>query len=76
MSVSISIRIPKRLKKRMDAFRSYVSWSEEIRGFLERRVQELEQIIALQELEKLIKKLPSIPKGTAVSYVREDRDSG
>ncbi len=75
VSVTISIRVPKKLKERMDALRGYVNWSEEIRGFLERRVRELEQIIAVQELERVIKRLPLVPRGTAVSYVREDRDS-
>ncbi len=59
----------------MDALKGVVNWSEEIRKFLEARVKEIEQEIAIKELEDLIKELPRIPSGTAKSYVREDRDS-
>ncbi len=76
MSVTVSFRIPRELKKRMDAFRGYVNWSEEIRRFLEQKVRELKQLKAIQELEELIEKLPPLPRGIAARYVREDRDSG
>jgi hypothetical protein len=70
------VRVPKELKERMDAFRGVVNWSEEIRAFIERRVAELEQEKAIEELERLIEKLPPAPKGVALKYVREDRDRG
>ncbi len=75
MSVTVSFRIPKELKKRMDALRCSVNWSEEVRRFLEQRVRELEQLRAIDELEELIKTLPEVHRGTASKYVREDRDS-
>lgn len=59
----------------MDALRNVVNWSEEVRRFLEARVREIEQEMAIRELEELIKQLPTAPRGTAESYVREDRDS-
>jgi hypothetical protein len=68
--------VPKELKERMDALRDVVNWSEEIRAFIERRVAELEQEKAIEELERLIEKLPPAPKGVALKYVREDRDRG
>lgn len=71
----MSFRIPRDLKKRMDVLRRHVNWSEEIRKFLERRVKELEQLEAIEELEALIKSLPETPRGTTSKYVREDRDS-
>lgn len=74
MSTTISFRIPKELKKRMDALRDRVNWSEEIRRFIEQRVRELEQEIAIEELEELITKLPQAPRGTAARYVRGDRN--
>jgi len=70
------VRVPKKLKERMDAFRGVVNWSEEIRVFVERRVAELEQEKAIEELERLIEKLPPAPKGLTLKYVREDRDRG
>jgi predicted DNA-binding protein len=72
----VSVRVPKELKERMEAFRGVVNWSEEIRAFIERRVAELEQEKAVEELERLIEKLPPAPKGVALKYVREDRDRG
>lgn len=76
MSVTVTFRVPRELKERMDRLRGRVNWSEEVRRFLERRVRELEQVRAIEELESLIKRLPQVPRGTAVGYVREDRDSG
>jgi predicted DNA-binding protein len=75
LSVTVSFRIPRELKEKMDRLRGYVNWSEEVRRFLERRVRELEQAIAIEELERVIRELPETPRGTAARYVREDRDS-
>ena len=75
MSVIISFRIPKELKKRMDSLRGYINWSEELRKFIERRIKEYEQQKAIEEIEEIIESIPVSPKGTAAKYVREDRDS-
>jgi len=71
----VSVRVPRELKKRMDALKPYVNWSEEIRRFIEERVRELERLRVIEEVEEIIKTLPEVPRGTASSYVREDRDS-
>ncbi len=75
MSVTVSFRIPRELKERMDRLRGKVNWSEEVRRFLEERVREYEQLEAIRELEEALKTLPQAPRGTALRYVREDRDS-
>ena len=75
MSVVISIRIPLELKRKMDALRDRINWSEEIRKFLMKRVEELYKEKTLEEISKVIEQLPEIPRGTVVKYVREDRDS-
>ncbi len=75
MSVTISVRVPKELKERMDKLRRYVNWSEEIRRFIEEKVREYEQQRAIEELEEAIKRIPVSSRGTARKYVREDRDS-
>ena len=41
MSVTVSFRAPRELKK-MGSLRKYVNWSEELRGFIEHRVREYE----------------------------------
>jgi len=76
MSVTISFRVPKELKEKMDQLRSYINWSEELRKFVEMRIKEFEQKKAIEDLENIIKDLPKTPSGTAAKYVREDRDSG
>jgi len=37
-------------------------------------VKEYERLRAIEELEEMIKTIPTVPKGTATRYVREDRD--
>ena len=73
MSVVISVRIPKRLKKEMDELD--VVWSEEIRKFLEKRVKELKKRKKLEEVKSVLEDVPEAPKGTTAKYLREDRDS-
>ena len=74
MSVVISIRIPRRLKEKMDSLGD-VNWSEEVRRFLEKRVEELRRRKVLEEVRRVIEQLPEAPRGTVTRYVREDRDS-
>lgn len=75
MSTVISVRISKKLKEKMDELKDLVNWSEEIRKFLEKRVKELHRRKVLEEIRKVLEKIPESPKGTAAKYVREDRDS-
>lgn len=75
MSTVISVRIPRKLKEKMDKLKDLVNWSEEIRKFLEKRVEELHRRKVLEEIRKVLEKIPESPKGTAAKYVREDRDS-
>ncbi|MGC9010374.1 MAG: CopG family transcriptional regulator [Sulfolobales archaeon] len=75
MSVVVSIRVPKNIKEKMDLLKKYVNWSEEIRRFIERRIEELYKRYVLEETRKVIEQLPEVPKGTVSRYVREDRDS-
>jgi len=75
LSVVISFRIPKELKRKMDELCGLINWSEEIRRFIEKRVREYEQLRAIEELEEIIRSISIAPKGTAMRYVREDRDS-
>lgn len=75
MSVTVSFRVPRELKMKMDKLRKHINWSEELRRFVENRIKEYEQLRAIEELEELIKKVPPSPRGTAYRYVREDRDS-
>lgn len=75
MGSVISIRIPPEIKREMDKLKSEVNWSEEIREFIKRRINEYKKKKALQEVVAYIQTLPTAPKGTAQKLVREDRDS-
>ena len=74
MSVVISFRIPRRLKEKMDSLED-VNWSEEVRRFLEARVGELYRRKVLEEVRRVIEKLPEMPRGTVTEYIGSDRDS-
>ena len=56
------MRAPRRLKGEMDRLAGYVNWSEEIRRFLEARVQELRRRLALEEARRVIEQLPEAPR--------------
>ncbi|MGQ4891328.1 MAG: hypothetical protein ACP6IP_02460 [Candidatus Njordarchaeia archaeon] len=75
MSTVFSFRVPRELKKKMDKFKGKVKWSKEIREFIERRLEELAREEALEKVDKIIEKLPTLEKGTVSKLVREDRDS-
>jgi len=75
LSVTVSFRVPRDLKKKMDELRGVVNWSEELRRFLENRIREYEQVRAIEEFEEVVESIPVSPRGTALKYVREDRDS-
>lgn len=71
MSV-ISVRVPKEVK---DKLRKYgINLSKEIRGFLLKRVEEIEREEALKEILKILEAVPTTEKGYATRSVREDRD--
>ena len=75
MGTVISIRVPEELKREMDKLRGEVNWSEEIREFIKRRIEEYRKKKIFDELVEYIKTLPEAPKGIAHELVRESRDS-
>lgn len=75
MCPTLSIRLPDQLKEGMDRLRGRVDWSDEIRRFIEKKIEDEQKRAALRDLETLIAKLPGAPRGTASRLVRGDRDS-
>lgn len=75
MSNVLSIRIPKEVKRKMELLKDVVDWNEEIRRFLESRVDELYRRKVIEEVRRVIERLPEMPRGTVTAYVRGDRDS-
>ena len=70
MSEVITVRVPRELRDKMKRYEN--GWSEEIRNFIEMRVQQLE----LRELIEEIVEDPSRPrvKGDSTRLIREDRE--
>ena len=75
MSDVFSIRVPREVKRKMESLKDLVDWNEEIRKFLESRVDELYRRKVIEEVRRIIENLPETPRGTVTAYVREDRDS-
>jgi hypothetical protein len=75
VSTVLSIRISKDVKRRMDELRDVVNWNDEIKRFLEARVDELYRRKTIEEVRRVVELLPEMPRGSVTKYVREDRDS-
>ncbi|WP_331711198.1 type II toxin-antitoxin system VapB family antitoxin [Thermococcus chitonophagus] len=59
----------------MDKLRGEINWSEEIREFIKRRIEEERKRKALERFIGIVKTLPEAPRGAAKNLVRGDRDS-
>ncbi len=73
MSTVISVRIPKKLKEKMDEFKE-VNWSELIRKFIEDKVAQLELEEIIRRVEEHLRDVPELPAGTVVRWLRGDRE--
>nr|WP_148267345.1 hypothetical protein [Thermococcus cleftensis] len=71
-SAVVSVRVPPELKREMEKYD--INWSEEIRDFIRRKIEEEEKKRTLQEVIKLVESLPGVPEGTSRRLVREDRE--
>jgi hypothetical protein len=75
VSTVLSIRISKDVKRRMEELRDVVDWNDEIKRFLEARVDELYRRKIIEEVRRVVELLPEMPRGSVTKCVREDRDS-
>jgi len=71
----LSIRVPRKLKEEMEALKNHVDWRREITAFLEQRVKYYKKRLALQKIHEVLEKHPELPRGSAASALRRDRDS-
>lgn len=77
MSEVVSFKVKREIKRKMEAYRDRVNWSEELRRFVEERIKQIEAEETMRRVVELLRKASwRATPGTAVSYVREDRDSG
>jgi len=75
LSEVVSFKVPREVKLRMKKLEKYVNWSEELRKFLIKRVEELEREVNFREVLENLKNTGSVEEGFSVESVREDRDS-
>jgi len=71
VSVKLTIRIPRKLKERMDRF-SYINWSEVVRKAIEEKVREEEVKWAIRVMDEISAKAK--PEKPLVEVIREFRD--
>ena len=70
----VTVRVPDELKVKMKELN--INWSEEIREFIRRRIDEEERRKKMNEALEILKRTPvSVERGFAAKSVREDRDS-
>jgi len=75
MSV-VSVKVSPKVKKEMEELKDRVEWPTEIRKFIESRVEQAKREESVGKVERVLKTMPQVPKGTAARLVRESRDSG
>ena len=75
MCPTLSVRLPDQLKEGMDRLRDRVDWCDEIRRFIEKKIEDERKRAVLRDLETQITQLPKSPRGTSSRLVRGDRDS-
>jgi len=75
LSEVVSFKVPREVKLKMKKLEKYVNWSEELRKFLIKRVEELEREINFREVLENLKNTGSVEEGFSAKSVREDRDS-
>jgi len=69
----ISVRVPRELKEEMRKLN--INWSEEIRKFIARRIDEELRKRRIEEALAMLRGTGSVERGFAEKAVREDRDS-
>ncbi|AAY81282.1 hypothetical protein [Sulfolobus acidocaldarius] len=76
MSEVVSFKVKREIKQKMELYRTEVNWSEELRGFVEQKIAEIE---AKKGVNKILQELKDadwgFQKGISSQLTREDRDA-
>jgi len=75
MNQVISIRVPEETRSEMKKLRRVINWNQEIRAFIQKRVDDKKKDDILASVTERLKKNPALPSGSAAQLVRADRDS-
>jgi len=75
VSVTVSFKVRREIKEKMEKYKGLVNWNEELRKFVEMKIKEIE---AKKRFEEIVRELEeaswSVEEGFAAKSVREDRD--
>ena len=69
----MSFRIPNNLRRKMKTVRK--NWSLVVRQSIESEIKESKKHEVFKEIDAMLAHMPTIKKGTAAKYIRQDRDS-
>jgi len=75
MNQVISIRVPEETRIEMKKLRRFINWNQEIRAFIQKRVDDKKKDDVLASVTESLKNNPVLPSGSAAQFVRTDRDS-
>jgi hypothetical protein len=75
MNQVISIRIPEETRSEMKKLRRFINWNQEIRAFIQKKIDDKKKDDILASVTERLKKNPALPSGSAAQLVRTDRDS-
>ena len=76
MSEVVAFKVKREIKKKMDELKGEVNWPEELRRFVETKIREIEARRGKEKVRARLREASwSVPRGTAASLVRGDRDS-
>lgn len=72
MQETVSVKVPKDLKKKMKKLP--IKWSEVIRKTIEREISIYERRKVVKDLLGLASSAPKVPKGTSTKIIKEIRE--
>ncbi|MEM3083761.1 MAG: hypothetical protein QXU32_12515 [Nitrososphaerales archaeon] len=72
MQETVSVKVPKELKKRMKELP--IKWSEIIRKTIEKEISTYERRKAVKDLIDTVASAPKVPKGTSTKIIKEVRE--
>ncbi len=72
MQETVSVKVPKELKRRMKKIR--IKWSEVIRKTIEQEISTYERRKAVKDLIDLSTRAPKVPKGTSAKIIKGIRE--
>ena len=75
MNQVISIRVTEQTRCDMKKLCRSINWNQEIRDFIQKRVDDKKKDDVLASVTERLKKNPALPSGSAAQFVRTDRDS-